>query len=94
MRQSLAKGQRRELRRAMGIGALSAMKEQDQAIAILSNALTTCQREIATLAINHAEFKQLITATLRAHDAVQKSELSASWRRPLLARFRWLFTGK
>lgn len=62
----MAKATRRDLRRAMGVGAMATIGQQDQAIAVLSNALAGCQREIATLAMNHALTASAYRAEIRA----------------------------
>lgn len=92
MRQSLAKGTRRDLRRAIGPDVLKAVQGFDQSIGLLQNGLVTAQREIATLALNHAALKD----TLRVLDAVQTSERGKAVEplsRTFSGRLRWLFTG-
>jgi hypothetical protein len=95
MRQIMAKQARRELRRAMGIGALDTIQQQDQATAMLSVAVGDCQRDIASL----IDFRQrylrpggdLATLIAEQNSLLERQE---PLRRPFLGRLRWLFLGK
>ena len=86
MGQATVKATRRALRRAVGPDALNTIRDQDQAIGILQAAVSGLQREVATLAVNHAEFKR---AT-----ALAVTGLVGFRERPFLGRLRWLVTGQ
>lgn len=70
----------------MGVGALATIAQQDQATAILSNGFAQCQREIATLAINHAKQTQRLEQVANT--------LKAFKGQGFIDRVHWLLTGK
>lgn len=90
MRQSMAKATRRDLRRAMGETGLAEIGRFEQAVAILSNTVANQQREIASLAVNHAEFKKSATIV----NGATFNSLAEFCGRSLRGSLRWLFTGK
>lgn len=101
MRQVMAKSVRRDMRRAMGDGALVTIKEQDTAIGMIANGLATVQREIASLAISHATFRQETGTELsqihrsKVEDYQHFEAVCAPLcNSTLWTRLRWLLTGK
>lgn len=58
MGQATIKATKRQLRRAIGPSALETIQAQEQTLAILSNAVASCQRDVAELAIDHARVKR------------------------------------
>lgn len=74
----------------MGDGALETIHQQDQAIGILSAGFAACQREIATLALDHAEFKRSCSVV----NGATFNSLMEFCGRSFLSRLRWLVTGR
>lgn len=97
MSNSTAKATRRDLRRAIGPAATEHVREIEQAIGIMQNGLASCQREIATLAINHATLGRGVGQLKEGLAAVGKHAACAyvvTTQRGFLGRLRWLFTGQ
>lgn len=91
----MAKATRRDLRRAMGVGAMATIGQQDQAMAVLSNALAGCQREIATLAMNHATEKRALLALSDCYVLHVNGHTTHDERtQTLWGRLRWVCLGR
>lgn len=89
MRQALAKGLRRELRRAVGTDGLEHIARLEQAVSILSHGVAGSQREIATLTVHQADTR---TALHQGVEAVAR-DVAQFQTRGFIARFRWLLLG-
>ena len=96
MGQATLKATRRQLRRAVGADGLAVVQDHDHALAILQNALATCQREIASLALHHTEQRKA-HASLRDDVTSLQADVESllTWRtQGWWANLRWVFTGK
>lgn len=106
MRQALAKGQRREIRRAFGAAALETLSDQEQATGLLANGLRGVHQEVAALALDHATFKKDSRALRDLdnldHGMIMDSLIATGDRldrriepltRGFLGRLRWLVLG-
>lgn len=99
MRQTVAKGMRRDLRRAMGSTAVQTLDNHTAGIRLL-------QRDMTSLAADHAEQKQALTkASARIEERITKERETADKRYSLsvdhqtiiggsfLQRLLWLLKG-
>lgn len=93
MRQSLAKGTRRALRRAVGTAAVESLTDMEAAINGQGLAVTQVRADIAALARDHALLKKQHTGEVSALIAEQ-NVYTLFMRRPFWGRLRWLVTGR
>lgn len=104
MRNSLARSQRRDIRRAMGPSVVAAMDTQDQTVATLAASLNGLQRtfalhrqELAERATDDAERFSALEASLRGTDKRIDAHVAASaafFTRGFWERLRWLMLGR
>lgn len=96
MRQSLAKGTRRALRRAVGTAAVESLTDMEAAINGQGVAVTQVRADVAALARDHAVLKQEYRAYVVAMPAAHLIQpvMVLFQARTFWGRLRWLVTGK
>lgn len=85
----MAKATRRDLRRAVGVEALSAFQANEQALGTLANALNTTQRELE--AVQKATLRNLATLTEAVNDEVEARQ--AFQAQTFWQRLSWVLFG-